>query len=501
MEVSDLVTLANRLSCEDARLELPPNQNPNDSPELTLLAKLITSNDIRLTYVKDITLKALKPVYPMEVKKLDKTLFTFSFQHEVDLHKAFSMRPWSCKGAHIGQVLEVDIVGETGGCRKKFLRIRVDIQIEKPLTPGFFLPRPNRSDAWIGFKYEKLADCCYKYGVIGHEEKSYTRNFFQLRNLSGFYFNAAGLWLRPGNDDIPTNLFTCPEVPSSDTTNTDPPPAHSSVTPSITVPSTQPRATHTTKYCMMLANSTTRVPTHRTWKAHNNPTTPVPPVTQATTNKSWHFALETHIGPLHHPQAGPVEDMAHLNTLEKEQLFGPHSLIQLTPVQAFSQQYKPWSRARRNPPLSPEDKSKLLNPSLSTLSSFSPSSPDATHPHSAFVSDNSLLQTNETTTPHLPNLLKRKSTPNATEAFSKHLKKDVYGPEPIYFDPDSTTLFPQSELEHLLRNESHKFKVGEPMSKSFFQRVSPPCFHTTGNSIIHFSTAEEAGLTMPPQSP
>nr|POE84009.1 hypothetical protein CFP56_54799 [Quercus suber] len=467
MEVSDLITRANRLSCEDAKLELPPNQNPNGSPELTLLAKLITSKDISLTYVKDITLKAWKPVYPMEVKKLDKNLFTFSFQHEVDLHKAFSMRPWSCKGghlilkrwspdttwqeidfttstfwvqihglpalwrsesnlrrigAHIGQVLEVNIVGELGGCWKKFLLIRVDIQTEKPLTPG--------------------------------------------------------------NDDIPTDVFACPVVPSSYTTNTDPPLTHSSVTPSITVPSTQLVATHTTKYFTTPADNTTLVPTHRTWKTHNIPTTPLPPVTQATTNKSWRFELETHIGSVHHPQAGPVEDMTHLNTPEKEQLIGPHSLIQLTPVQvSLKPNYRSTinrpSPHNTNPghvpdttlPFPSEDKSELLNPSLSTLSSFSPSSPNATHPHSSFVSDNSLLQTNETTTPPLPNLLKRKSTPNATEPFSKRLKKAVYGPKPIYFDPDSATLIPQSELEHFFRNESQKFKVGEPTNS-----MAPPYF-------------------------
>nr|POF25061.1 hypothetical protein CFP56_60412 [Quercus suber] len=337
MEVSDLVTRANHLSCEDARLELPPNQSPSGSPELTLLAKLITSKDISLTYVKDITLKAWKPVYPMEVKKLDKNLFTFSFQHEVDLHKAFSMRPWSCKGKHL------------------------------------ILKRWSLDTTWQEIDF----------------------------NTSTFWVQIHGL---PALWRSESNL--------------------------------------------------------RRIGAHIGQVLEVDVVGEP--------------GSIHHPQAGPVEDLAHLNTLEKEQLIGPHSLIQLTPVQVSLKPICSSTFNKPSPhntnlshvpditlPFTPEDKPELLNPSLSTLSSFNPSSPNATYPHSASVSNNSLLQTNETTTPPLLNLLKRKSTPNATKAFSKRLKKAVYGLEPIYFDPNSATLILQSELEHFLRNESQKFKVGE----------------------------------------
>ena len=252
MEVSDLISRTENFSCEEPRLELPPNQISSTSPNLILLAKLITSKDTNISYVRDVTLKAWKTVYPMEVKRLNKNTFMFSFHHEVDAHRVFTRRPWSCHGGHlvlkkwspditwqeidfstttlwaqihglpalwktednirkigthIGVVQETDLIGELGGAWKKFLRVRVDIPVDKPLRPGFFLPRPNNTDTWVGLKYEKLADFCYNCGVIVHEAKACESNPFQLINLKGFCFMVAGPWLCPGNDDIPTGAL------------------------------------------------------------------------------------------------------------------------------------------------------------------------------------------------------------------------------------------------------------------------------------------------------
>ncbi|KAI8004778.1 hypothetical protein LOK49_LG08G02431 [Camellia lanceoleosa] len=55
-----------------------------------------------------------------------------------------------------------------------FLRIRVEIDVAKPLPRGFTLnmggsPPVTGSNSWISFKYEKLSNFCFDCGRIGHE--------------------------------------------------------------------------------------------------------------------------------------------------------------------------------------------------------------------------------------------------------------------------------------------------------------------------------------------
>ncbi|KAL0008208.1 hypothetical protein SO802_009710 [Lithocarpus litseifolius] len=150
--------------------------------------------------------------------------------------------------AQIGKVLDVDLIGDSVGAWKRFLRVQVEIPIDKPLPPGFFLHYPNNADYWIGLKYEKLANICHKYGIIGHEEETCEGNPFLLCNPNSIRFKATGHWLRPGNnatpfDDTLSNNAPLPPRPSKTTTpvSSNPPPPSSSVSTNNTpVPSPQP---------------------------------------------------------------------------------------------------------------------------------------------------------------------------------------------------------------------------------------------------------------------
>lgn len=49
----------------------------------------------------------------------------------------------------------------------KFMRVRVDVRLDKPLRRGAYIATSNGSK-WVKFKYEKLMDICYACGKLGH---------------------------------------------------------------------------------------------------------------------------------------------------------------------------------------------------------------------------------------------------------------------------------------------------------------------------------------------
>ncbi|KAL9680958.1 hypothetical protein QQ045_012739 [Rhodiola kirilowii] len=50
--------------------------------------------------------------------------------------------------------------------RRKYIRVRVEINIDEPVITGFFLNQPNREPLWIIVKYERLPKICSSCGWL-----------------------------------------------------------------------------------------------------------------------------------------------------------------------------------------------------------------------------------------------------------------------------------------------------------------------------------------------
>lgn len=53
----------------------------------------------------------------------------------------------------------------------KFMRIRVNLQLDKPLRRGGKVANVYGEEFWVTFKYERLPVFCFHCGRLGHDDK------------------------------------------------------------------------------------------------------------------------------------------------------------------------------------------------------------------------------------------------------------------------------------------------------------------------------------------
>ena len=88
--------------------------------------------------------------------------------------------------ASIGTVEEVD-VDDDGVGWGEYLRVRIILDLSKPLSRGHFLKVKDKS-IWISFQYKKIPMFCFKCGIIRHGGKGCQR--------------PRGRWLQENESDI-----------------------------------------------------------------------------------------------------------------------------------------------------------------------------------------------------------------------------------------------------------------------------------------------------------
>lgn len=72
----------------------------------------------------------------------------------------------------LGRFIEIDRrIGQSD--QAKFMRVRVDLQLDKPLRRGGKIASVEGERFWVSFRYERLPTFCFHCGRLGHDIKHY----------------------------------------------------------------------------------------------------------------------------------------------------------------------------------------------------------------------------------------------------------------------------------------------------------------------------------------
>ena len=74
-------------------------------------------------------------------------------------------------GSKLGTFMEVDRRSWQSD-QAKFMRVRVELEIDKPLRRGAYIVSSKEERLWLTFKYERLPTICFICGNLGHDKKN-----------------------------------------------------------------------------------------------------------------------------------------------------------------------------------------------------------------------------------------------------------------------------------------------------------------------------------------
>lgn len=213
--VEALSAEASKLKCSGISLKLKASERVvvEELFNTGLMGKLLADRSINKNVVNAIVLKVWRTSKGVQIVDLRENVFLFKFACEGDRKRIMELGSWNIEGyplilklwnqnmavedmdfislpmwiqvhdlpieymfkenveeigALVGKVLVVDFTRNGGVCMSKFLRVKIELKVEDPLWSGFFLDRSPNVNLWKQFKYERVADFCYKCGRLGH---------------------------------------------------------------------------------------------------------------------------------------------------------------------------------------------------------------------------------------------------------------------------------------------------------------------------------------------
>lgn len=205
-----------------------------------LVEKFLIEKNINFQAMQNVLASLWRSKEGMEVHDIGGYIYSFVFYHIMDLCKVIEGGPWSfeqtmlvyhrmqdTKDVHEVFLNEVDVwvqvhdiprglISETvlksigsfigtyvksdpasfDGPWKSFVRVRVTLNIHKPLKRRMKIKREGGNSSWVNFKYERIGNFCFVCGIIRHTERECN---IVYENPDKEVERVYGVWLRaPG---------------------------------------------------------------------------------------------------------------------------------------------------------------------------------------------------------------------------------------------------------------------------------------------------------------
>ena len=205
--------------------------------ELCVVGRFLTGRSINVNAMKTKMADVWRPAMGVNIKEVESGIFLFQFFHKEDKNWVLKGGPWSFDNAMIvmaeipegeeplnvplwhvniwlqlydlpsgfmsetvgrllgdffGEFLEYDSKNNSSLWRE-FMRIRVRLDVRKPLKRRKKITKKNGAEVMVSCKYERLGEFCFTCGMLTHTER-YCRIF--LSRSSEESSKEWGSWLR-----------------------------------------------------------------------------------------------------------------------------------------------------------------------------------------------------------------------------------------------------------------------------------------------------------------
>ncbi|XP_050232975.1 uncharacterized protein LOC126681480 [Mercurialis annua] len=197
--------------CTAINLEDVIDETLEHKANLSLVGKLLTKKPYNLSHMRNALTSAWRLAKGFEMRDIGDNLFVCEFRTKADKNRVLSDAPWhfdkqliifepmsgnmqpnnmglqcspfwlriydlplNCRGkaaisrigGKVGRVVEWCDEGE--GSWNRYSRVRVMIDVTKPLIRGTKIINPIGESCWISFKYERVQNFCYWCGLLDH---------------------------------------------------------------------------------------------------------------------------------------------------------------------------------------------------------------------------------------------------------------------------------------------------------------------------------------------